>query len=86
MPWREPEYPGEFPTLGWLVGEWIETHCVIPDREHGGEPYKLTDEMWVFLAHHYRLRLDARGGPAVDRRSPTAVRSWSVRRSGARDR
>ena len=62
MPWRKPEYPGEFPTLGWEVGEWIEAHCVIPDREHGGEPYMLTDEMWTFLAHHYRLHPNARDG------------------------
>lgn len=62
MPWRGPEYDGEFPTLGWDVGEWIEEHCVVPDREHGGQPYKLTDEMWTFLAHHYRLTLAAEVG------------------------
>lgn len=62
MAWRGPEYEGEFPTLGWDVGEWIESFCVVPDREHGGQPYKLTDEMWTFLAHHYRLNLNARVG------------------------
>jgi hypothetical protein len=56
MPWRGPEHAGEFPTLGWLVGEWIEANCVIPDGDHIGEPYILTDEMWTFLAWHYRLR------------------------------
>lgn len=55
MPWRGPEYPGEFPTLGWAVGEWIESWCVIPDGDRLGEPYRLTDEMWKFLAWHYRL-------------------------------
>jgi hypothetical protein len=59
MPWRSPEYEGEFPSLGWAVGEWIEEHCVIPDREFAGDPFVLTDEMWRFLVHHYRLRLDA---------------------------
>jgi len=59
MPWRGPEHPGEFPTLGWLVGEWIESHCVIPDGDDIGEPYLLTDEMWTFLAWHYRLRAEA---------------------------
>lgn len=62
MPWRGPEVAGEVPTLGPQVGEWIEDHCVIPDGEHGGESYKLTEEMWAFLAHHYRLRPDAREG------------------------
>lgn len=59
MPWRGPEHPGEFPTLGWLVGDWIEEHCVIPDGDHLGEPYELTEEMWRFLAWYYRLKPDA---------------------------
>lgn len=54
--WRGPEYRGEFPSLGWLVGEWIEEHCVIPDGDRLGQPYLLTDEMWTFLVHHYRLK------------------------------
>lgn len=63
MPWRGPEYPGEFPTLGYDVGEWIEDHCVIPDGYRQGEPYKLTDEMWRFLLHFYRLDLEAEPWP-----------------------
>lgn len=62
MPWRGPNYRGEFPTLGWVVGEWIEENCVVPDGDHAGEPYGLTDEMWTFLAHFYRLRPEARPG------------------------
>lgn len=56
MPWRGPEYPGEFPSLGWLNGEWVEQHCVIPDGDLLGDPYLLTDEMLTFLVWHYRLR------------------------------
>jgi hypothetical protein len=59
VPWRGPEHSGEFPTLGWSIGEWIEEHCVIPDGDFIGEPYLLTDEMWTFLAWHYRLKPDA---------------------------
>lgn len=73
MPWRGPEYRGEFPSLGWLVGEWIEEHCVIPDGDLLGEPYKLTDEMWTFLVWHYRLKTDA-----TEREWQAA---WSFRRS-----
>lgn len=73
MPWRGAEYPGEFPTLGWLVGEWIEDLCVIPDGDRIGQPYLLTDEMWTFLVWHYRLRLDA---TEEDWQS-----AWSYRRS-----
>lgn len=62
MPWRGPEYEGEFPTLGWDVVDWIEANCAIPDGEHGGQPFLLTDEMKVFLVHHYRLRPEAEAG------------------------
>lgn len=44
-----------FPTLGWLVGGWIEANCVIPDGDYAGEPFLLTDEMWRFLLRFYRL-------------------------------
>jgi hypothetical protein len=57
VPWGGP--PEELPTLGAEVGEWIEGHCVIPDGEQVGRPYRLTDEMWEFLLHHYRVRPDA---------------------------
>jgi hypothetical protein len=60
MPWRGPEVEGEYPTLGYAVGEWIEGNCVIPDGNHQGEPFKLTDEMWKFLFRYYRLKPNAR--------------------------
>lgn len=77
MPWRGAEYRGEFPTLGWQVGEWIEETCVIPDGDRAGQPFILTDEMWTFLAHHYRLRLTA----TIGQRAPafTYRRSQLVR-------
>ena len=64
MPWRGPNEPGEFPTLGYDVGEWIEAHCVIPDGYRKGEPYQLTDEMWRFLLSFYRLEKHAEPWPA----------------------
>jgi hypothetical protein len=73
MPWRGPTYQGEFPSLGWSFGEWIEASCVIPDGDHAGQPYLLTDEMWRFLVHHYRLRPEA-----VPHRPAMA---WRYRRS-----
>ena len=62
MPWRGPRHPGEFPTLGFLVGGWIQSHCVIPDGDYAGQPYMLTDEMWRFLAFHFRLQPEAASG------------------------
>ena len=56
MPWRGPQYEGEFPSLGWAVAEWIEEHCVVPDREDAGEAFVLSDEQLRFLVHHYRLK------------------------------
>lgn len=58
MPWRGPEYDGEFPTLGYEVAGWIESHCVVPDGDHQGERFVLTDEMLRFLLWHYRLNPD----------------------------
>jgi hypothetical protein len=55
MPWRGPDYPGEFPTLGFAVAELIQARCVVPDGDHAGEPYVLTNEMLRFLLWHYRL-------------------------------
>jgi hypothetical protein len=60
----------EFPTLGFLVGEWIEANCAIPDGDLGGDPYVLTDEMWRFLLRHYRI------DPFVKRDSRS--RGWAL--------
>jgi hypothetical protein len=59
VPWREPEFPGEFPTLGYQVASWIQSSCVIPDGEFAGEPYVLTDEMLRFLLWYYRIDPDS---------------------------
>lgn len=55
MPWRGPNEPGEFPTLGYGVADLIEAKCAIPDGDHRGEPFLLTDEMLRFLLWFYRL-------------------------------
>ena len=55
MPWRGPEVPGEFATLGYEVADWIHDTCVIPDGDRAGQPLVLTAEMVRFLLHYYRL-------------------------------
>lgn len=55
MPWRGPEYAGEFPTLGYTVAEWIQGLCVIPDRDLRGTPFVLTDEQLRFLVYAFAL-------------------------------
>jgi hypothetical protein len=44
-----------FPTLGYDVAELIEAKCAIPDGDHAGEPYLLSDEQLRFLLHLYRV-------------------------------
>lgn len=61
MPWRGPAEPGEFPTLGYEVGGWIEAQVVIPDGYRRGEPFLLTDEQWRFVLWFYRLDLAVGG-------------------------
>ena len=63
MPWRGPCEEGEYPTLGYDVGDWIEAHCVIPDGMQQGRPYRLTDEMWRFLLAFFRLHPTAEVQP-----------------------
>lgn len=55
MPWRGPEYPGEFPSLGWQILEWIEWLIPIPDGPHRGEPFKPTREQAEFVVRLYKL-------------------------------
>lgn len=55
MPWRGPSEPGEYPTLGYSIGEWVEANVVIPDGYRRGQRYLLTDEMWRFLLRFYRV-------------------------------
>lgn len=51
--------PREIPTLGGLVGNWIQAHCAIPDGDRMGEPYLLTGDQWDFVLRFYAL--DAQG-------------------------
>lgn len=55
MPWRGPEEEGEVPTLGYLVADFIETSCVVPDGDMQGQKYLLTDEMLRFVLLFYRI-------------------------------
>lgn len=62
MPWRGPEYPGEFPSLGPLVVEWIETYLCHGPGDVQGEPIVTDDEFYEFIVKCYRI------DPATGRR------------------
>lgn len=51
-------YAVTFPTL-WIVADWIEWHCTIPDGIRASEPFQLYDwQAWITL-NHYRIKPDA---------------------------
>ncbi len=57
-----PEFPPvEWPTLGWLIGDWIMAHCVIPDGFQKGEPFLLSGWQAWNVVNHYRVRPTAKG-------------------------
>lgn len=53
MPWR-PSRPGELPTLGWEVLDWIGAMLAAPDRS-AYEPLVLTREQAQFVLNLYAL-------------------------------
>lgn len=55
MPWRGPDYPGEVPTLGWYVLDWMAEYLVVPDDVFAGEPLVLTPEQAQFVLNFYAL-------------------------------
>lgn len=55
------EFRVDFPTL-WIVCDWIEAHCPVPDGFNQGEPLELYPwQLWC-LANHYRIRPEATRG------------------------
>jgi len=55
VPWRGPEHPGEFPTLGWVVLDWIAEYLIVPDGPLAGEPLALTREQAQFVLDFYTV-------------------------------
>jgi hypothetical protein len=51
----------DFPTL-FIVPDWVEQHCVIPDGFSKGERFTLVDWQARFFAHYYRVKPDAEYG------------------------
>ncbi|MFI2367293.1 hypothetical protein [Streptomyces sp. NPDC018833] len=55
------EFVVDFPTL-WIVPDWIEHHCPIPDGFRVGEPMELYPwQLWCTV-NHYRVKPEARVG------------------------
>jgi hypothetical protein len=54
MPWV-PEFPGERPTLGFLVLDWIYDNLIVPDGAAAGEPLTFTAEQAEFILKLYEV-------------------------------
>jgi hypothetical protein len=64
MPWRGPEFDGDFPTLGWQFLDW--THAYLPSPRDPSQPLRFTDEQARLLLEWFRL--DPTTGKFVYRR------------------
>ena len=56
----------------FVVADWVEAHCVIPDQEHRGEPFLLGDDQLRFVLSHYTVTDGAK--PAGSRVSGRLVK------------
>ncbi|GHF73988.1 hypothetical protein [Streptomyces thermodiastaticus] len=57
----DPGFVVDFPTL-WIVPDWIEAHCPIPDGFRAGEDLELYPwQLWCTV-NHYRVRPEATVG------------------------
>lgn len=74
MPWRGPDYDGEFPSLGWGVLEWAEKHFRVPDGPFAGEPLTLTDEQAAIVVRFYAI--DDRGRFVFRRAAVRRAQGW----------
>ncbi|MEV0608116.1 hypothetical protein AB0I61_17295 [Polymorphospora rubra] len=78
MPWRGPEHPGDFPTLGWQVIDWMIAYLAAPDRREY-EPFVPTTEQVEFILGLYRLDPDGNRGlgkRAIRRALLSRPRGW----------
>ena len=53
MPWRDPESPDDFPSLGWDLLDWWAEY--LPSPRDPNKPLIFTDEQAMQLVEWYRL-------------------------------
>ena len=64
-------------TLGFLVADWIEAHCSVPDGYDKGTPFVPSVWQLLIIANHYRVKADARWVPE----RPVMAPAFTYRRS-----
>lgn len=56
------EYVVRWPTLGFLITDWIEAHCIVPNGFSKGAPFVAYDwQLWCTV-NHYRVKRAAQVG------------------------
>lgn len=55
----DPEWVVDFPTL-WIVPDWIERHCVVPNGFFKGAPFVMYERQLWWTVNHYRVKPTAR--------------------------
>lgn len=73
MPWK-PSEPGERPTLGYDIIDWISANLAAPDRADY-EPFELTNEQAQFVLRFYEIDLDT-GKRLIRRAVLSRSRGW----------
>jgi hypothetical protein len=71
MPWRGPEFAGDFPSLGHELIGWFAENLTVPSGPKIGEPLVLTDEQAELVIRFY----------ALSRRGDRKYRRGAVRRA-----
>lgn len=70
------------PRQMFVVADWIEAHCVIPDQESRGEPFLLGDDQLRFVLSHYTVKDTAKSaGSRVQGRIVKPADAFVSRRS-----
>ena len=52
-------------TLGFLISDWIEAHCLVPSGVYFNQPLVLNGWQLFCNANHYRVKATAPSGRAV---------------------
>jgi hypothetical protein len=52
----KPDYPGEIPSLGWAVVDWMEEYLHVPAGEHEGDPVRFTPSQVEFYVRLFRVQ------------------------------
>jgi hypothetical protein len=74
MPWRGPEYEGDFPTLGYYVLDWMIENLAQPGRDDGA-PFLPSAEQAEFLLKFYEVH-PVTGRRVIHRGLLSRPRGW----------